>query len=268
MILLMSDIALVSIILPTYNEAGNIVPLIEAIDRAITLPHEIIVVDDHSPDGTSQLVQEVIASGRLPGVRLETRMADRGLTKSLWRGIELAHGDTIVWMDCDFSMPPAKIPELLQKIREGFDIAVGSRFVTGGSAKQGTLSSPNESFLATVLSRGLNLVLRIALTPRFRDYTSGFIAVRREVFRSIRLTGDYGEYFMDLIMRAMWLRFSFVEIPYINAVRRTGESKTAPNLRVLFKRGLKYLAMILRLWGLRIRHLAGGSIADRDALPS
>ena len=53
MILLMSDIALVSIILPTYNEAGNIVPLIEAIDRAITLPHEIIVVDDHSPDGTS-----------------------------------------------------------------------------------------------------------------------------------------------------------------------------------------------------------------------
>ncbi|MDO8468456.1 MAG: polyprenol monophosphomannose synthase, partial [Candidatus Peribacter sp.] len=237
----MADITLVSVILPTFNEAGNIVALIEAIDRAITLPHEIIVVDDDSPDGTSRLVQQVIDSGRIPGLRLETRMTDRGLTKSLWRGIELSRGDTIVWMDCDFSMPPAKIPELLQKIQEGCDIAVGSRFVAGGSAKQGTLHAPNESFLATVLSRGLNLVLRLALTPRFRDYTSGFIAVRRKVFTKIRLTGDYGEYFMDLIMRAIWLRFSFVEVPYINEVRRAGESKTAPNIRVLFRRGLKYL---------------------------
>lgn len=261
-------IHLVSVILPTYNEAGNIVPLIEAIARAITLPHEIIVVDDNSPDGTSRLVQDVIDAKRIPGLRLETRMADRGLTKSLWRGIELSRGDTIVWMDCDFSMPPAKIPELLQKIREGCDIAVGSRFVAGGSAKQGTLSAPNESFLATMLSRGLNLALRLALSTRFRDYTSGFIAVRRDVLRSIRLTGDYGEYFMDLIVRAIWLHFSFVEVPYNNAVRRAGESKTAPNLRVLFKRGLKYLAMILRLLGMRLKHLTGGSIVDRNALSS
>ncbi|MDD4287127.1 MAG: polyprenol monophosphomannose synthase [Candidatus Peribacteraceae bacterium] len=263
----MHNIRFVSVILPTYNEAGNIVALVEAIDRAITLPHEIIVVDDNSPDGTSRLVREMIGAGRMPTLRLETRMTDRGLTKSLWRGIELAHGDTIVWMDCDFSMPPEKIPALLAKIGEGFDIAVGSRFAQGGSAKQGTLYAPNESFLATVLSRGLNVALRLVLTPRFRDYTSGFIAVRREVFRSIRLTGDYGEYFMDLMQRAMLMGFSFVEVPYINALRRSGESKTAPNFRVLFKRGLKYLAMILRLWGLKLKHLAGGSIKDRDALP-
>ncbi|MFH0851131.1 MAG: glycosyltransferase [Candidatus Peregrinibacteria bacterium] len=265
---MINDIHLVSVILPTYNEAGNIIPLVEAIDRAIILPHEIIVVDDNSPDGTSRLVREMIDAGSMPALKLETRMTNRGLTRSLWRGIELAHGDTVVWMDCDFSMPPQKIPELLQKIQEGFDIAVGSRFVAGGSAKQGTLGAANESFLATVLSRGLNLALRIAISPRFRDYTSGFIAVRREVFRSIRLTGDYGEYFMDLIARAMMLRFSFIEIPYTNEVRRAGESKTAPNLRILFQRGLKYIVMILRLWGLRIRHLAGGSITDRDALPS
>ncbi len=264
----MSDIALVSVILPTYNEAENIVPLAEAIDRAITLPHEIIVVDDNSPDGTSRLVQEAIDTGRIPGLRLETRMTDRGLTKSLWRGIVLSTGDVVVWMDCDFSMPPEKISELLAKIHEGYDIAVGSRFIAGGSAKQGTLGSANESFLATVLSRGLNLVLRLAISPKFRDYTSGFIAVRRQVFQKIRLTGDYGEYFMDLIARAMMLGFSFVEIPYDNAVRRAGESKTAPNMRVLIRRGLKYLAMIVRLWWLRIMHLFGGSIHDPHALPS
>ena len=265
----MSDITLVSVILPTYNEALNIVPLAEAIHRSLSAwPHEIIIVDDNSPDGTSRLVQEMIDAQRITGLRLETRMTDRGLTKSLWRGIELSRGDTIVWMDCDFSMPPAKIPELLQKIREGFDIAVCSRFVAGGSAKQGTLGAANESFFATVLSRGLNLALRMAISPKFHDYTSGFIAIRREVFRSIRLTGDYGEYFMDLMARAMMSHFSFVEIPYTNVVRRAGESKTAPNLRVLFWRGLKYLAMILRLWGLRLKYLAGGSIADRRALPS
>ncbi|MDD5103909.1 MAG: polyprenol monophosphomannose synthase [Candidatus Peribacteraceae bacterium] len=264
----MPDIALVSVILPTYNEAGNIIPLVEAIDRAITLPHEIIVVDDNSPDGTSRLMQEEIDAGRIPGLRLETRMTDRGLTKSIWRGIELARGDTVVWMDCDFSMPPEKIPELLQKVREGYDIAVGSRFVAGGSAKQGTLGAANESFIATVLSRGLNLVLRLAISPKFRDYTSGFIAVRRDVFRQIRLTGDYGEYFMDLMARAMMLGYSFVEVPYVNAVRRVGESKTAPNLRVLFRRGIRYLAMILRLWRLKVCRLCGGSIADRNALPS
>lgn len=260
------NIHLVSVILPTYNEAENIVPLAEAIDRAIALPHEIIVVDDNSPDGTSSLVQDVIASGRLPALRLETRMADRGLTKSLWRGIELAKGDTIVWMDCDFSMPPEKIPELLSKISEGYDIAVGSRFVAGGSAKQGALTAKGESFLAVLLSRFLNLVLRLLLSPRFRDYTSGFIAVRREVFQSIRLTGDYGEYFMDLMMRAILLKYSFVEVPYANALRRAGESKTAPNLSTLFRRGIKYLRMILRLLRIRVQHFFGIAIADPNAL--
>jgi len=258
----------VSVILPTYNEAENILPLAEAIDRAILEPHEIIVVDDNSPDGTSRIVREAIDAGRLPVLRLETRMHDRGLTKSLWRGIELARGDTIVWMDCDFSMPPEKIPVLLQKVSEGYDIAVGSRFVAGGSAKQVTLTTKGESLFATLLSRFLNLLLRFCLSPRFRDYTSGFIAVRRTVFTSIRLTGDYGEYFMDLMLRAILLKFSFTEVPYMNALRRAGESKTAPNLRVLFRRGIKYLWTILRLLGVRLKHFVGASIADTNALPS
>jgi dolichol-phosphate mannosyltransferase len=264
----MHDIRFVSVILPTYNEVENIVPLVEAIDRAIPFAHEIIVVDDNSPDGTSRVVREVIDAGHLSSLRLETRTANRGLTKSLWRGIELSRGDTIVWMDCDFSMPPERIPELLAKVSEGYDIAVGSRFVAGGSAKQGALAAEGESFFATLLSRFLNLTLRLCLSPRFRDYTSGFIAARRGVFTKIRLTGDYGEYFMDLMFRAILLNFSFVEIPYVNALRRAGESKTAPNLRILFRRGVKYLWMILRLWGIRLLALFGRSMEDHDALPA
>ena len=90
---------LVSVILPTYNEAENVVDIIGAIHAEVRAPHEIIIVDDDSPDGTSQLVRELIARGTVPGLRLETRTSDRGLRKSIWRGIELARGEIICWLD-------------------------------------------------------------------------------------------------------------------------------------------------------------------------
>lgn len=261
-------IELVSIILPTYDEAGNIADLIRAVHAVVSHPHEIIVVDDHSPDGTSRIVADMISRNDVPGLRLETRMQDRGLTKSIWRGIELARGDVIVWMDCDFSMPPAKIPALLEKIHEGYDIVVGSRFVYGGNYKRGVgWFSADDSALAVLLSRIINFFMRWSLFPSFHDYTSGFIAIRRAVFRQIRLTGDYGEYFMDLICRAMLLRHSVTEIPYVCVPRRAGESKTGATFRQLFRRGIPYLAMLFRLWGMRLRVRLKRTITDRDALP-
>lgn len=255
------EIRMVSVILPTYNEAGNIVDLCMAIHQAIRQPHEIIVVDDNSPDGTSRLIQELIDSGGCPGLRLETRMTDRGLTKSIQRGIDLARGDTIVWLDCDFSMPPAVIPELLGKIEVGYDIAVASRFIAGGIAKEGQQwFGGEESKAAILLSKLLNWFLRHALFASFTDYTSGFIAIRRDVLQKIRLHGDYGEYFIDLIYRAILLGYSFIEIPYTSVPRRAGESKTGASFTGLFKRGLPYLGTILKMWTLRLKHLFGGSV--------
>jgi len=253
---------MISVILPTYNERENIVPLVAAIDAVIIQSHEIIVVDDDSPDGTSDVVSRMIESGRVPALKLKTRLADRGLTKSLREGIALATGDTIIWMDCDFSMPPEVIPRLLAKIGEGSDIAVGSRFVKGGQAKKGVgISDTRESLPAILLSSLLNVLLRLVLHWSFRDWTSGFIAVRREVLQRIRLSGDYGEYFMDLMFRAILLGYRIVEIPYVCAPRRAGESKTAPNARVLLKRGVKYLWMTARLQGVRAKRWVGADIA-------
>jgi dolichol-phosphate mannosyltransferase len=251
----------VSVILPTYNEAGNIVDLVRAIDQAITQPHEIIVVDDNSPDGTSRLIQDVIAQGSIPGLKLETRLTDRGLTKSIQRGIDLAQGDTVVWLDCDFSMPPFIIPQLLAKIEEGRDIAVASRFVAGGKYKESQQwFGGEESRAAILLSRMLNWFLRHALFASFTDYTSGFIAIRKDVLNRLRLQGDYGEYFIDLIFRAILLGYTFVEIPYENVPRRAGESKTGSSFVHLFKRGLPYLGTIFKMWGLRLKYLLGGDI--------
>ena len=252
----------ISVILPTYNEAGNIVGLCHDIHSAILQPHEIIVVDDNSPDGTSRLIEKLIAEGTIPGLRLETRMTDRGLTKSIQRGIDLARGNVIVWLDCDFSMPPVIIPQLLAKIDAGADIAVASRFVAGGKYKEATSwFGGHESRAAIFLSRLLNWFLSHALFWSFTDYTSGFIAIRRPVLERIRLRGDYGEYFIDLIYRAILLGCRCVEIPYVNVPRRAGESKTGSSFIVLFRRGLPYLGTIVRMWMLRVRKVCRGSVA-------
>jgi dolichol-phosphate mannosyltransferase len=241
-----SEIKLVSVILPTYNEAGNIVDLVRAIDQAITQPHEIIVVDDNSPDGTSKLIQDVITQGSIPALKLETRLTDRGLTKSIQRGIDLAQGDTVVWLDCDFSMPPELVPDLVRNVQGGSDICVGSRFVPGGSFKKDTAGT-QDSWLAVALSRFMNYTIQFFLARNFRDYTSGFIAARRSIFREIRLSGEYGEYFIDLIFRAIRKGYRIVEIPYVCVPRLEGYSKTGQNLIDYLRRGWKYVVVAFHL---------------------
>jgi dolichol-phosphate mannosyltransferase len=234
----------VSIILPTYNERENIVPLIKAIDRCVRFDHEIIVVDDNSPDGTSRVVRAYIGQSENRSVRIVTRTRDRGLTRSIRHGIQVARGNIIVWMDCDFSMPPSVIPKLLDKIGEGYDIAVGSRYISGGSAKEGNV---RDSWIGILLSGVMNVGLRLLMGRKFHDYTSGFVAVKRNVFHSIHLSGDYGEYFIDFIVHAYRKGYAICEIPYASKPRRAGESKTGKNIGEYIWRGRKYAWTIFKL---------------------
>ena len=236
-----------SVILPTYNEVENIGPLIDAIIGALEKDlHEIIVVDDNSPDLTWRIVEDMIKTGKYPSLRLERRLKDRGLTNSICRGIELAKGDAVAWMDCDFSLPPKYLPVLLSLINADYDIAVGSRFVLGGRWKT-ERREPEDTIVGVVLSRILNLVIQICLDHRFKDYTSGFVVARKDVFNKIKLRGDYGEYFIDFIYSSLKLNYRVVEVPYVWRRRRAGHSKTALNLKDYFRRGWKYLATTLRL---------------------
>lgn len=242
---------LVTIILPTYNEKENIVDLILAIEKEVKHDKEIIVVDDNSPDGTSELVQQMIDSKMIKGLKLETRTSDHGLTKSIWRGIELARGEMIVWLDCDFSMPPRIIPKLIAQIESGFDIAVGSRFVNKGGYKKNLKGTP-DSWIDVTLSRLMNYTIQFFLDRRFKDYTSGFIAIKKDVFKKIKLNGDYGEYFIDLMVRAILLDYKFIEIPYTCVARQKGKSKTGGSLPKLIGRGVKYLTVAGSMSLLRI----------------
>ena len=237
----------VSVLMPTYNEAGNIQALVRetarALETAAVPDFELLVIDDDSPDRTWERAAQ--AEGVAPSrVRVIRRMHDHGLTASLREGIAAARHEIIVWMDCDFSHPPEKIPQMLFMIGQGFDVVVNSRYVVGGGEDRRGKGGATQ----LVLSRLLNWGTRFMLKPSFSDYTSGFVAVRRPVLQEFELRGDYGEYFIDFIYRVIRSRRVRVcELPYIAPPRRAGESKTGSSLGAYLRRGWKYILTVLRL---------------------
>jgi dolichol-phosphate mannosyltransferase len=237
----------VTVIMPTYNEAGHIQDLIRETMMALAhtgiREYEVIVVDDDSPDRTWERAGQTtgIEAGHLSIIR---RTHDRGLTASLREGVGASKYEVVVWMDCDFSHPPDKIPQMLYMIRQGYDIVVNSRYAMGGGEDR----SGKGGALQLVLSRMLNWGTRFMLKPSFSDYTSGFVAVRRAVLLDLGLRGDYGEYFIDFIYRAIRSgRYRLCELPYFAPPRRSGESKTGATLLQYARRGIKYLVMVIRL---------------------
>ena len=233
----------VSVIFPTYNEKDNIGPLIKEILKYTPASTEVIVVDDNSPDGTWEVVDRMRED--LPNLYLLRRMDQRGLASALRDGIAFSKGEIIVWSDCDFSMPPEKVKDLLEGIAQGQDVVVGSRFVKGGGVQ--IVSGSNDTLLAYLMSVALNVFIQRTLGRSFKDYTSGFIAFRRKVLDHISLRGDYGEYFIDFIYRARKWGYQVLEIPYMCVERRTGVGKTGQRFFDYLKKGWKYVWLTLKL---------------------
>lgn len=243
---------LASIILPTYNEKGNIEKLIPAISAILPWTAEFIVVDDNSPDGTAQAVREIMS--QIANIRLIVRTEERGLVSAIQRGIDESRGRVVVWMDCDFSLPPATVPELIARVvgDEAVDAAIGSRYVPGGADElhghKGAVV-----VIQKCCTHTLNwLTTKLMQTP-FHDWTSGFIAIKREVIRGIPLHGDYGEYFIMLMAQLIRDHYRWVEVPYQNVPRTIGESKTAETFLGLIGRGSQYIRHIFKARALKNR---------------
>lgn len=236
----------VSVIMPTFNESGHIQDLIcetaGALNDFGVQEYEIIVVDDDSPDRTWEKASQTVCYAPV-NVRVIRRMQDHGLTASIREGITSAKYDVVVWMDCDFSHPPEKIPQMLFMLQQGYDVVVNSRYVIGGGEER----EGKGGLLQLFLSKLLNWSVRFMLKPSFSDYTSGFVAVRKQILNKIQLRGDYGEYFVDFIYRTIKSGYRICEIPYLAKPRRSGESKTGTNLIQYARRGSKYLWAVLRL---------------------
>lgn len=235
-------------VLPTYNERGNITALIDGLLQSAITPHMVLVVDDNSPDGTGDAVEEAARRWNQEGalrVVLHRRTTERGLTSAIQCGIDLAvhtfRADIVTWMDCDLSMPPQDLPRLVRALLDGADLALGSRWIPGGA-------DVAHDWTARLLSRAINGLAVLLIGPHAHDYTSGFIAGRAAVFHRLRLRGDYGEYCIDLLGRAARSGFAIAEVPYVCVPRTAGESKTGVNLWDYLVKGRKYVATI---WSLR-----------------
>jgi len=215
----------VSVILPTYNEAGNIVPLIETLRNLIQPPweYELIVVDDNSPDGTLDRVKT--RYGNDPRVKTILRTADRGLAASLHAGIDCATGDYILMMDSDFTHPPEDVPLMLH-VAEKVDLVNGSRFCAGGRM-------PSKSrYLASFL---FNCGLRLLLGSQIQDQLNGFCVVRTELIKRLPLNDiffGYGDCHTRLLFYLQRIGAKIVEVPVRYGQRRSGRSKS--NLPKMF----------------------------------
>jgi dolichol-phosphate mannosyltransferase len=209
------------LVLPTYNEAENVEPMVRAARAQLRPGDRILVVDDNSPDGTGAIADRLAAE--LDGVEVLHRAAKQGLGRAYLAGFEraLAGGaELVLEMDSDFSHDPADLPRLIAAADDA-DLVLGSRYVKGGSVTDWGL-------LRKLVSRGGSWYARVVLGVEVRDLTGGFKCFRRSVLESLDLTSVHADGYgfqIELTYRAVKAGFKIVEIPIVFRDRRVGESK-------------------------------------------
>jgi dolichol-phosphate mannosyltransferase len=212
------------LILPTYNEAENIEPLVRAALPQLEstgVEHTILVVDDNSPDGTGEIADRL--AEETEHVRVLHRPQKQGLGRAYLAGFEvaLAQGaELILEMDSDFSHDPADLPRLIAATGAA-DLVLGSRYVPGGGVEDWGL-------VRRALSRGGSAYARVLLGVPVRDLTGGFKCFHRRVLERIDLRGVHADGYgfqIELTYRAVQAGFTVTEVPIMFRERRVGESK-------------------------------------------
>ena len=234
-----------SIILPTLNVKGHILELIKEISNIFQnkkLQYEIIVVDDSSTDGTLEIVEEYKRNNSYLNL-ISRKNLKRNLANSINQGIEISKNDFIIWMDADFQHPPKYILDFIEYAKN-YDAVICSRFLTNSERYFNSNNSRKEN--NENQSYFFNKLCKFFLYKDFTDYTSGFICLRKEIFKNYSLKGFYGDYFVSLIVYLKKKNKKILEIPFKDELRASGLSKTmvSLNLRYLYT-CLRYLITLI-----------------------
>lgn len=218
-----------TLVIPCYNEAANVVPLIEGVRRALAgMRWEIVFVDDDSPDGTSRAVE--LCAQEDPRVRLIRRVGRRGLSSAVIEGALSSTAPVIAVMDGDLQHDEGILRDLVTPLVENrADIAVASRHVEGGD------SSGLANRWRHVLSRSGIRLAQAILPVQLSDPMSGFFAMRREVFNQAvpRLTGTGFKILLEIVLSVPF-KARLIEVPFVFRPRVAGESKLSPLVMVQF----------------------------------
>jgi len=228
------------IVVPTYNERPNIEPLVEAVHSALEAAapdHLMLVVDDHSPDGTGEVADRIAEADAR--VRVLHRPEKCGLGRAYLAGFRLALDEgaaLVIEMDADFSHDPAYLPEMIEAARSA-DLVLGSRYVPGGQVH-------NWGKVRRLVSRGGCLYASTVLDVDVRDLTGGFKCFRREVLETLDLATVRSEGYafqVELTYRALQAGFRVAEVPITFTERRRGKSKMSRRIM------LEAISMVPRL---------------------
>lgn len=216
------------VVLPTYNERENLPSLVDII---YGMGYAIIVVDDSSIDGTFEIAKELAENGK---VLLIERKGERGLATAIRVGIEQAKCPFVAVMDADFQHPPEVLPKMLERLKQGCDLVIASRYVKGGGIRGWPI-------YRKVISRGA-IFLAHLLLPQTRvstDPVSGFFAFRRDKVNPGSITTSGYKALVDILVRN---RFNKVcEVPYVFVQRERGKSKLG------VKEIVEYAKQVIRL---------------------
>jgi dolichol-phosphate mannosyltransferase len=227
------------VVIPTYNEKENIVPLLADL-FALPKDFHVLVVDDSSPDGTGKIVQEIIL--REPRLHLLSRTKKEGLGRAYIAGFEwgLSQGfEVIIEMDADFSHRPEDLVKILDKIPQ-VDFVVGSRYIQGGR-------TVNWGLMRKIISRGGGIYSRLILGFPLNDWTGGFNAWTAETLKKINLSqvrSNGYSFQIELKFRALRAGCQGAESPIVFEDRRVGQSKMS--LKIV-------LEAFWRVWKMRFQ---------------
>ncbi len=230
------------VVLPTYNECENLVPMIEAV-RQHAPQVSILIVDDNSPDGTG-LIADRLAS-TLESIAVLHRAGKLGLGTAYIEAFQWAlkrDFNVVLEMDVDFSHDPRYLPDLIQAVQQA-DLVIGSRYIAGGGTE-------NWSTVRQLISRGGNWVARRGLGIKTRDATSGYRAFRRSTlerltFENMNLRG-YG-FQIEVVYQVEALGLTIKEVPITFVERASGHSKMSKDI---------VLEAVLHIVHRRLRHPA------------
>jgi len=219
----------ITVVLPTYNEAENLPKLVSAL-LSLPLDLSILIVDDHSPDGTGKIADEL--STQHPGKVVALHRAGKlGLRSAYMDGFQKAFGfgaEAVVQMDADFSHDPAVLPEMARRLAS-CDVVIGSRYVEGGS-----LDDRWPAWRKALSAFG-NFYARTILTSPLHDMTTGFRMWRRETLQSMpldRIRSNGYIFLVEMAYMAYVMGFKMMEVPIHFADRRWGKSKMSLKIQL------------------------------------